>query len=386
MTSFALTKVIILIILIIITNNKKLSKLFNFEDISNKNIKYKTIFYLSMIFLYKFKKILFIFFVIYLLFNVYHSYICLTTYKIIRIKPLLIKLNNPFYLISLISFLSTYFLLSNKNNKKILFWTLIKIIPNLLLSISTLLFKINIFLTNIIYNKQSIHQIKKSIYELIHIYYKIYYTTNFYGMKNVKKEILTNIKEVKINTNNNLEFLKFSSLNKKGDLLFHPAHAWYIDNYMYINTITHKPISTKLEPFKINKESYSESLFIKITDIQKLNEQYEKKLFNNLNINDIEKYNEYKKNLLEYNDYVFKSNKEILNQTSDKKYIKIEEMLEKTSINNINKPLTIDLLTQKNYEEIIKKDKDLFNYYNNLKDNDKILFLLNLKELAINTP
>lgn len=385
MISFALIHVIILILIILITNNKKLTKFFNFVDITDKNIKYKLYFYTSLYILLKIKKILYLVLIFYLLFNIYHLYKILNTYKTTEVKPLITNLNNPLYLISLISFLSIYNILSNKNNTHILIISIIKIIPNILISVSILLYKINIFITEILYNKYNKHKIKKYTYETIHIYYKIYYKTKFYGMKEINKLILKQIKDINTEKNiNNIELYKLASINKKGDIVIHPTNIWYIADLIYTNTITHNPISIKIDPLKINNNSYSEAVWVKKSNLIVMDSQYEEKLFKNLNIDSSEKYNEYKKNLLEYNDYIFKSNKDIINQTSSKKYININEVLEKSLTENINKPITIDIKTQKLYENIFKKDEKLYNYYHNLKNTEKITFLLNLKEEAFN--
>lgn len=386
MISFTLiyTIIIIIVLLVLITNNKKLTKFFNFEDITNKNIKYKVIFYFSMFLLLKIKKIFYIILIIYLIFNIINIYKIKTTYKIVKIKPLIKNKNNPLYLISLLSFLSIYYLLSNKNNKKIIFKAIIKIIPNILLSISILLYKLNIFITNIIYEKKSFFEIKKNIYEIIHIYYKILYKSNFYGMKSIDKKLLFNIKECNISNSNNITMVMLKSKNSKGDDVLHPAVSWYTDNLTYVNTITHKPISIKTEPLKINTgkniDSYSESVFTNKKNLYLINKNYEVKLYDNLNINTIENFNEYKKNMLEYNDYIFKLNKEVIDQTSDNKYILADKIIEISNLENINKILTIDLITQKKYEEILFKDKNLYNYYINLKNSEKISFLLNIKD------
>lgn len=384
MISFTLIKTImILIALIIITNNKKLSKLFNFKDISNENLKYKLLFYINIIILIKIKKILYLILIIYFIFNIYHIIKIYTTYETSKLDPIIKNKNNLLYILSIISFLNINNLY-RLNNKKFFIKIFIKIIPNILLSISILIFNINLFITNIIYNN-NFFKIKFEIFNIVYSYTKIYNRKNFYGMKKIDEKILKQINSLNdLKTNNSCDFKWLQSKTKLGEDIYHPTMIWNDEKIIITNTITHNPINYKLDALKIGEKSYSELVIANKSNIKKMSNNYYKKILEELKLYNQKNFDKYKESLEKYNSYVLTSNKEILNQTSDKKFMNVNEALEITN----NKPLevctTIDVNIREEYECIIEQDSELYGFYLSLPEKNKVSFLIKLAEIALN--
>lgn len=361
---------LVLILIIIITNNKYLSKIFNFDKLNGKSIKFKLLFYIILYLLIHFKKIFYIYIYLFLFFILLYIYILLTTKNFIKIKPIIKTPTNLLYLISASTYLLIYTLLKEKKNYKLLILIIIKLLPNIIFSISLLLLNITYIATVIIYNIKtySYKKIKLLYFSYLINYEKKIKNVIFYGMKNVNKNLLNKIKGVNIhNTTSNNESLDeivyVNSINFNGDRLYHPAQIYNINNdIIFVNTMTHKSINKFTKPHVFNDTTKMEAMLTKIEDISQIPKKKHDLLIEKLDIESYPKFKEYLFNLKNYNEeLLLKKDTLILNQTDDSKYIKLCEYSNKISVNELIKITNINPEAYIYVETIVKKYEPRFN-------------------------
>lgn len=371
----------------LITNNKKLSNFFNFKEIKHQTIYYKILFYINIIILFKIKKTLYIFLIIYLIFNIIHIYIKFTTYNVVKLNPLITNKNNIFYFLSILSFINVNTLLDSKQQKKLIIHSILKVLPNIILSISIILFNINIFITDIIYYKKSIINIKFQYYDYVYSYSKKIYLNNFYGMKKINKNIYKKFDELSNQKTENVLTIKWlHSITELGDNVYHPAFVFY-DDYknIVVNSLTHNPINYKTQPLILNDTSRSELVYTKMSDIKTMNTSKIQTIAKQLNMETQEGFDEKKKLIENYNAHTFSKSKEIIDQTSDNKFINTDKLIEMSQGKIIQKLTHFDSNLKEKYENIIKEeDVELNKYYLTLSEKEKLTLLIKIASEASN--
>lgn len=357
-----------LIIIIIITNNEFLSKLFNFQKLNNKDIKFKILFYILFYLLFKIKKILYIYIFIFIIFIFIYLYKILITKKYIKIKPIIKNTNNILFLISSITYMIIYKLSLKKKNYKLLFLIFIKFLPNILLSLSILFLNITYMLTYIIYYIRSYSSLKLIYFNYLFKYDTMIDNNFFYGMKNINKKLLYKIKEAnvkeKISDNDTLnQIVHLKSQNYNGEILYHPAQSYNINNEeVFLNSITHKSVNKFTPCHNHDKNTKMEAIIANKDDIFKYPEKKYDLLIERLNIKKYPAYKDYLYKIKSYNEnLITQKDTIILNQTGNSKYIKLDDYINKLSVDNILKITNINAEGYHYVENLIKKYEPNFN-------------------------